>query len=216
MNKSLFILLLFSLSMSYAYCQVDTTRLFYAKNIESAAFVEFGSNIRQVNSSAGMDINLSVNWLVNHKYYIGAAYTQLASVEEVLSADSIGLSRPTPLYNINTAIKYQTLGVRFGYILFENQKIISFSPDLTIGWAGIKLVTDEDKQKINGALVSPALKGVFNVSDYFRIGVGVNYNAFIFKAYDSANDSSQTYKTQLTSKNLGGLGGGIFLRVGRF
>lgn len=184
--------------------------------MESAAFVEFGSNIRQVNSSAGMDINLSVNWLLNHKYYIGAVYSQLASVEEVLSADSLGFTRPIPQYNINTAIKYQTLGVRFGYILFENQKIISFSPDLTIAYTGIKLVTNGDKQKINGALISPALKGVFNVSDYFRIGVGVNYNAFIFSAYDSSEDLSQPYITQLTAKNLSGIGGGIFLRVGRF
>lgn len=213
MIKSLITLLVFSLSMSYGFSQVDSTRLFYAENLESAAFVEFGGRIRQLNSSVGMDIDFSVNWLLNHKFYLGAAYSQLATIEETFSSDTITL---TPIYNRTTAIKCQTLGLRVGYILFDDQKIVSLSPDLTLAWAGIKLITGADKQKINGAYMSPAIKGVFNVSDYFRIGVGVNYNLFLFKAYDSAGDDTKQYQTQFSAKSLNGIGGGIFLRVGRF
>ena len=215
MLKALVAILICSLSMSCAYSQVDSTKLFFAKKFDSDAFVELGSRIRQVNSNAGMDIDFSVNWLVNHKYYMGGAYSQLANVEEFYSASKLSMS-PVPIFAILTTIKYQTAGIRFGYILFEDQKIISFSPDLTLGWAGIKLITETEEQKLNGAVISPALKGVFNVSDFFRIGVSVNYNVFVFKELDTTSNEESLYVTQFSSKKLNGIGGGIFLRIGQF
>ena len=212
MLRQLVVILICSLSTTYVYSQVDSSKLFFAKKFDSDAFVELGSRIRQVNSSAGMDIDFSVNWLVNHKYYLGAAYGQLASVAQFYSANK---QSPTNLDEI-TQLKYQSLGLRLGYILFEEQKVISFSPELTIGWAGIKITTEENEQKINGGLISPALKGVFNVSDYFRIGVSINYNIFIFKDLDSTDDIESLYVTKFSSKGVNGVGGGIFLRIGQF
>ena len=212
MLKQLAIILICSLSMNCVYSQVDSTKLFFAKKFDSDAFVELGSRIRQVNSNAGMDIDFSVNWLVEHKYYLGAAYGQLANVEQFFSAHRVS----PDLLNDTTQLKYQSLGLRFGYILFEDQKIISFSPDLTIGWAGISLITKEEKQKINSGYLSPALKGVFNVSDYFRIGVSINYNIFIFKAFDSTDDAESIFITKISPKSVNGIGGGIFLRIGQF
>ena len=135
--------------------QVDTSKLFYAKNFSSAAFVELGSNIIQVNDNAGMNIDFSANWLVEHKYYLGAAYSQLASVEKIFSAEKPANSSLL-LFNQETTIKYQTAGIRLGYILWEDQKAISISPDLTAGWAGVNLIVKEYEQKINGAYLSPA------------------------------------------------------------
>lgn len=214
MIKYILFFALSSLSATYVSAQVDTTKLFYAEKFESDAFVEFGSRITHVNYSSGMDIDLSVNWLVNHKYYLGAAYNQLASVEKNTSVIKF-LEPPAP-NEVDTKINYQTLGLRLGYILFEDQKIISFSPDLTVGWVGVKLENEIEETKLNGAYISPALKGVFNVSNYFRIGVELNYNVFLVKKYDSQNDNNAIYSTQFSSKNINGIGGGIFLRVGQF
>ncbi len=143
MLKKLNLLLIFSLSIICALSQNDTTKLFYAEKFESDAFVEFGSRITHVNHSSGMDIDLAVNWMVEHKYYLGAAYGQLASVEKIISKIKF-LEPPSP-EKVKTRINYQTLGLRFGYILFEDQKIISFSPDLTMGWVGLKLENEADK-----------------------------------------------------------------------
>lgn len=214
MWKLVVIILISSLSANCVYSQVDSTKLLFAKKFDSDAFVELGSRIRQVNDNAGMDIDFSANWLVEHKYYLGFAYSQLANVAEFQSVDR-GTPNSIPVF-FNTTIKYQTAGIRFGYILFEDQKIISFSPDLTVGWAGIKLITQEEEQKLNGALIAPALKGVFNVSDFFRIGIAVNYNVFVFKELDTTSNTESLYITQFSSKSLNGLGGGVFLRIGQF
>ena len=195
--------------------QVDTSKLFYAKNFSSAAFVELGSNIIHVNDNAGMNIDFSANWLIVHKYYLGAAYSQLASVEQILSAEKPINSSPL-VFNQETTIKYQTAGIRLGYILYEEQKVISISPDLTAGWSGINLITKEREQKINGAYLSPAIKGVFNISDYFRLGLSVNYRVFVFKTHDSTTEIEAPYVTQFSSEALNGLGGGLFLRIGKF
>lgn len=215
MPRAVFLLIFYLSSFSWAMSQVDTTKLFYAKKFNSAAFVELGSNIIQVNKNAGMNIDFSANWLVEHKYYVGAAYSQLANVEQVYSAERLDNSNILT-YNKLTNIKYQTAGVRLGYILFEDQKVFSLSPDLTAGWAGVKLVTLENEQKINGAHLVPAIKGVFNLSDFFRIGLALNYQVFIFKDYDSKNDLSAPFATQLSAKTLNGVGGGVFLRIGKF
>lgn len=201
-------LLLFSCMALLANAQQDTTKLFYAKKIQSNAFVELGSNITQSYEKAGMDFNIAVNWLVSHKYYVGAAYSQLASKESFMSLKN----SPNEITFDETKVKYQTLGLRFGYIFFPKQKIISLSPDLTIGWAGVRLNTDTVTHKMNGAYISPAIKGVFNVSKYFRIGVSLNYNIFAVKEFET-NDR---YFIKFQAKDLNGVGGGIFFRIGSF
>jgi hypothetical protein len=214
MKKHAFSLLILSFSSLYVFSQVDTTKLFYAKKFESAAFVELGSRIIQSNHSAGMDIDFSANWLVKHKYYLGGAYSQLASVEQIISFQN-GLSQPD-LISYKTNIKYQTAGLRFGYILFPDKKVLSLSPDLTLAWMGLKLQTDKEEVKKQGALISPAVKAVFNVSNYFRIGLALNYNVFVFKKIDTKDDANYVYSSQLSSKDISGLGGGVFLRIGKF
>lgn len=215
MSRGLILLFSVILGFTWASAQGDSTKLLYAKKFASDAFVELGSGIIQVNDNAGMNIDFSANWLVEHKYYLGAAYSQLANVEQFFSAKKP--AGPNGLnYNQLTQVKYQTAGVRVGYILFHDQKIVSFSPDLTIGWAGITLQTDNNEDKLNGAYISPALKGVFNVSDYFRIGLAINYRSFIFKEFDSTDDVNNEYATQISTKRLNGVGGGVFLRIGKF
>ena len=215
MLRAIFLFISYLSSFSWAMTQVDTSKLFYAKNFNSAAFVELGSNIIQVNDNAGMNIDFSANWLVEHKYYLGAAYSQLANVETIFSAEKLASSGPL-VFNQETTIKYQTAGIRLGYILLEDQKVISISPDLTAGWTGINLIIKDHEQKINGAYLSPALKSVFNISDYLRVGLSVNYRVFVFKTHDSTTDRGAPYASIFSSKALTGWGGGLFLRIGKF
>lgn len=208
--KRTLILLILSVSASYAFSQNDTTKLFYAKKFQSAAFVELASNIIQTNHSSGMNIDFSANWLVQHKYYLGASYGQLASFEKFNSTE-VGNNRKT-----ETRVNFQSLGLRFGYILFSDKKVFSLSPDLSLRWTGIKLQTDEEEHKINGANIVPSIKGVFNVSSYFRIGLQLQYNLFVFKKLDTSQNPDALFSTQIQSKDLSGIGGGVFLRIGRF
>lgn len=208
--KRALILLILSLSASYAFSQSDTTKLFYAKKFQSAAFVELASNIIQTNNGSGMNVDFSANWLVQHKYYLGASYGQLASLEKFNSTE-IGNNRKT-----DTKVNFQSFGLRFGYILFPDKKLFSLSPDLSVRWTSIKLQTAEEAHKINGANIVPALKGVFNVSSYFRIGLQLQYNLFVFKKLDTSQNPDALFSTQFQAKDLNGIGGGVFLRIGRF
>ncbi|MEZ4979339.1 MAG: hypothetical protein R2772_08570 [Chitinophagales bacterium] len=210
MVKRFFILLILSLSSTYAFTQGDTTKLFYAKKFHSAAFVELASNIIQTNHSSGMNVDFSANWLVQHQYYLGASFAQLASFEK-FSSTEIGNNRKT-----ETKLNFQSFGLRFGYILFPDKKVFSLSPDLSLRWARIKVETKEEEHILHGANIVPALKGVFNVSSYFRIGLQLQYNVFVFKKLDTSQNPEALYSTQLQAKDLSGIGGGIFLRIGRF
>lgn len=215
MPRFQFLLICLFCSVSHIWAQEDSTKLLYAKKFDSDAFVELGSQIMQFNENAAMNIDFSANWLVNHKYYLGASYTQLANVEQILSGDKL-VQGPFPVFNQKTTIKYQTAGIRFGYIVFHDHKVISLSPDLTASWAGIKLITQDEEVQVNGGLLSPAVKAVFNISDYFRIGLGINYNVFIFGALDTSDDDDFLYVTQLKSSSLSGVGGNVFFRIGQF
>jgi len=180
------------------FAQADTTKLFYAKKFDSKAFVELGANFIQINQGAGSNIDFSVNWVVNNKYYLGAAYTQLASLEErVLENDNFTFD--------TLRFAQQTMGLRLGYILFYDHKIVSFSPDLTVSWANFKFPDNKEIKTNHYAGITPSLKAVFNVSDYFRVGAALHYRAFI--------GLNEEY---VQAKDLSGIGGGIFFRIGKF
>lgn len=188
--------MLFSAFSSFA--QADSTKLFYAKKFDSKAFVELGANFIQINQGVGSNIDFSVNWVVNNKYYIGAAYTQLASLEErVFEKDNMTFD--------TLRFSQQTMGLRLGYILFHDHKIVSFSPDLTVSWANFKFPDNKNIETSHYAGITPALKAVFNVSNYLRVGAALQYRTFI--------GLNEPY---VHVKDLSGVGGGIFLRVGKF
>lgn len=199
--KTFLLLLFFFLTLfsTQANAQVDTTKLLYAKNLVSDGFVELGSNFIQFNGEGATNIDFSVNWLVGKKYYLGFVFQQLASYETGSQyIDSLAIFQ-------EGIIKQQNIGLRFGYVFFEDSKIASFSPDISGGWSGLRWEGEAPKEREHFGFISPALKGVFNVSDFFRIGAQLNYRAYI--GLDSPS---------LTSKELNGLGGGIFLRIGSF
>jgi hypothetical protein len=183
---------------TFVNAQQDSTRLLYAQKFDSKGFVELGSNFMRIKGEAAMNVDFSLNWLVNHKYYVGAAYTQLASYHRLLMMQD-NLEWDTVRYT------QQTAGLRFGYIFFHDHKIISFSPDITTGWANFKFSDSSYPTVHHYAFVTPALKAVFNVSNYFRVGATVHYRVFA-----GLNES------YVSSKDLSGAGGGIFLRIGAF
>lgn len=200
MNKFVFVAIgiLCSFCINFLQAQSDSAKLFYAKKFDSKAFVELGSNFIQINDGAGTNIDFSLNWVVNNKYYVGAAYSQLASLEERFVAFESGES-DTLRFN------QQTMGLRLGYILFHDHKIVSFSPDLTVGWANFKFPDTKDFPVHHYAFLTPALKAVFNVSNYFRVGAALHYRVNV--------GLDEPY---IQTKDLSGVGGGIFMRIGKF
>jgi hypothetical protein len=202
----LYAYLLFALISSIHVFAQDTSSV---SSLKSSVFVELGSNFIQVNDNAGSNIDFSANWLINEKIYVGAAYTQIASLEERTL-----LLQIEPDLNVltetNVAFSQQSVGARFGYILFHDHKIISFSPDLTVGWANFKFPSLDDNFAQNYetkhyAAITPTLKAVFNVSDYFRIGAAIHYRGYIGLNED-----------YIQGGDLSGVGGGIFFRIGKF
>lgn len=197
--------LFFLISFVNVFAQ-DTSAV---SGLKSSVFVELGSNFIQVNNNVGANIDFSANWLINHKMYVGAAYTQIASIEERTLLLQIEPNLPV-LTETKVAFNQQSVGARFGYILFHDHKIISFSPDLTVGWANFKFpALDEnlaqDFETKHYAAITPALKAVFNVSDYFRIGAALHYRGYIGLNEDYVQGG-----------DLSGVGGGIFFRIGKF
>jgi hypothetical protein len=184
--------------VSGAFAQADTTRLFYAQKFDSKAFVELGSNFMRVNKEPAMNIDFSLNWVVNNKYYLGAVYSQLASF------NTLPLMLENAEYD-TLRFMQQTAGLRFGYIFFHDHKIISFSPDFTTGWANFKFPDSDISEVKHYAFFTPAVKAVFNVSNHFRVGAAIHYRVFA-----GINES------YISSGNLSGMGGGVFLRIGAF
>jgi hypothetical protein len=198
-------LLISLISLVNTFAQ-DTSAIF---KFDNSVFVELGSNFIQVNENAGLNIDFSVNWLIKHKIYAGVAYTQIASQEERTILLPFSEDLPV-LAEQNVVFNQQSVGARFGYIFFHDHKIVSFSPDLTLGWANFKFPNIEQayKQEFETkhyAAVTPALKAVFNVSDYFRVGAAIHYRGYI-----GLNES------YVQGSDLSGVGGGVFFRVGKF
>ena len=113
------LLLIVICTCANSFAQVDTTKVFYAPKLESSAFAEFGSNFVQYNGESATNIDFSINWLLNHKLYLGAVYQQLASVETALRPND-----PLSSFVESVRIKHQSAGIRVGYIFLENHKII--------------------------------------------------------------------------------------------
>lgn len=197
--------LLFLMGFAKMFAQ-DTSAV---SDLKSNVFVELGSNFIQVNNNAGVNVDFSINWLINKKMYLGVAYTQIASIEERTLL--LQIEPDLPIFTeTKVAFRQQSVGARFGYILFHDHKIISFSPDLSVGWANFKFPSldqslAQDYETKHFAAITPALKAVFNVADYFRIGAAIHYRGYIGLNED-----------YIQGGDLSGLGGGIFFRIGKF
>lgn len=180
--------------------QEDTTTqapFFSAAKFHSSGYAGFEAMGGQLLTSKGaMLTGLSLNWVVNKKYVVSAKYHVLGSRNNI---DYI-VGRANPVYLV-----HHYAGLGFGYILFHD-KLFSFHPELTAGWAVAKYATSGDNfTRRDYAMLVPNLQAVWNATRFFRIGVGLNYRLAIGKELNGFRASQ-----------LSGASGVVFMRVGKF
>lgn len=171
-------------------------------------FVEGGANLIDVNQEIGINAQVSANLLLKKKFYIGAFYERLVSK----NADFIPLPNntpvpvPGPLFD-TTQYFNQSTGLKLGFIVLPI-RIVSISPEANLGWSNF--FWDSARNRKNQYLnISPSLKAQVRFLKVLRFGVSVNYRYYV------EIDIDQNIP-EFTTNKLGGLGGGVFLRVGKF
>lgn len=180
----------------------DTTTnqpFFAAKRFDSKCYVGFEGTATQIlKNKAGMNLGLSLNWVVNHKFVVSAKYHGLTSPLNVRSR--VLPEGATDTLNLTNHFA----GLAFSYIVFDKKKV-SLQPELAVGWAMAKFNYQSKTYRKDYAAIIPAIYGVFNVSKYFRCGLGINYRLALGGKFNGIKDA-----------DLSGVGGVIFIRVGTF
>ncbi len=199
--KYVFLLLL--LGAAYlAQAQVikeDTTTsapFFAAKKFDSKCYVGFEGTATQIlKTKAAMNLGMSLNWVVNHKYVVSAKYYILTTPVNV--QPKVAIDRTDTIL-----LKHQSAGLAFSYILFHNKKF-SFQPELYAGWGMLKYEYGGGTWVRHFGVIIPAVYGTYNATKHFRFGVGLNY-----RIAAGAN--------LLSTADMSGVGGVVFIRVGTF
>lgn len=200
----LFFFLLLTGSLLRAQVMIeDTTKaepFLKAKKFHSRGYVGAEGNFSQLLvNKVGFNLGFSLNWVVNHRYVVSAKYHTITSQNNIQSYVEPSL----PSTEIPLIHHYAGLG--FSYILFHKKKF-SLQPEISGGWALSRYSVDTlHRARSDYGMIIPALYGTYNASPYFQFGIGVRYNAAIgCKLGD------------LKSKEMSGVGGLIFIRIGQF
>lgn len=143
-----------------------------------------------------MNLGLSLNWVINHKYVVSAKYHTLTTNNDL--REIVAPSLNSPIY-----FNHHFAGLGFSYIMFSDKRF-SFQPELSAGWASIKFNFAGIKRHDYGAII-PAVYGVWNATKIFRLGLGLNYRAVIGSKYNN-----------IKSSDLNGVSGVFFIRLGTF
>lgn len=180
----------------------DTTShppFFAAKKFNSKCYVGFEGTATQIlGTKAAMNLGLSLNWVINHRYVVSAKYHVLTTPVNIQKKVAPDYTRDT----IRLVEHFAGLG--FSYILFDKKKF-SFQPELSVGWGAVKYSHQNKTFRKDFGVIIPAVYGVYNATKYFRFGLGFTAK---FTAGASLNG--------LKDADLLGLGGVIFIRVGTF
>lgn len=204
MKQGFFFLLVFlAFGVQAQVLEEDTTTnapFFAAQKFKSSCYVGIEAQVAQVmKNKAGMQMGFNLNWVVNHKYVVSARYQNLTTRHDIHSIVVPYLTEPVYLIQ-------HMAGLGFSYILFSDKKF-SFQPELSGGWVGVKFEHPTDVyQRKDAAFIMPAVYGVFNATKYFRMGVGLNYRAVIGPSFFGFDPM----------KNLSGVSGVVFFRIGTF
>lgn len=184
------------------HAQTDSTNtsepFFKSKKFESTAYVQAGVAATQMFNSAAATSHFSLHWVINKKFVVGANYHLLSSQNNIKK-----FTHPESTQNIYAI--HHFAGLSFGYIFFSEKKF-SLQPEIAAGWANIKYTQfDTLTTKRNYGGIVPAVYGIWNATKLLRIGIGMNYRLMVGERFKD-----------LTIQNLSGIGGLVFLRLGRF
>ncbi len=174
-----------------------TAPFFSAKKFDSKCYVGFEGTATQIlKSKAAMNLGLSLNWVINHKYVVSAKYHVLTTPVNIKSIVA-------PDRTDSVLLKHHFAGLGFSYILFQDKKF-SFQPELTLGWGVAKYIIGKTYRK-DFAVIIPAVYGVYNATKHFRLGAGLSYRITAGGALNGLKDA-----------DLSGVAGVVFFRVGTF
>lgn len=177
----------------------SVSRLFSAKKFESGAYVGFDANATQIAKGAGMIAGAQLSWLVNHRYNVNLRYEALST-----RVDTVGYLLDGD-YKRGQYVRYTMIGLGAGYIVFHNKRF-SLHPEINGGVYVYRYHTKtQNKLVIGYGSIVPNVAGVFNAHKNIRIGVQINYRIAI-----------ASKNVGLASKYLNGIGGGVFMRIGKF
>lgn len=202
-----FILLFFLASCLSAFSQQDSVQkpFFYAKKFHSAFFVQFEGQGAYVFNKVSLISGVSVNWVINYNYYIGLRYTILSTPVNVIKLLPIIDKRG------KVGANHQSASFNFGYIAFAKKRF-SLNPEVSVGWADCKFTQPADglgnpevNKRFNYGIVIPSINAIWNAHKNFRLGAGVGARAVFGDDY-----------YRLKTYRVGGVFGGLFIRVGTF
>lgn len=189
--------------LMYAQVMTEDTStheaFFAAKKFDSKCYVGFEGTATQIlKTKAAMNLGLSLNWVINHKFVVSAKYQVLTTpvnIQTIVAPDhNSDTIRPTQHF----------AGLAFSYVLFAAKKF-SLQPELAVGWGAVKYTLQTKTYHKDYAVILPAVYGVYNASKHFRFGLGLNYRLTAGGALNGLKDS-----------HLSGVGGMVFIRVGTF
>ena len=178
--------------------QVEKQSFFHSSKFHSACFVQFEGQFSAMLKQPSAIMGVNLNWLINHKIYIGGKY-QVQSLplyveKYVFSTD---FSR--------IPLKHQSASLNIGYIFFDD-KTFSLNPELSAGWSQIVYDVNFGKTiRKNYGLAILGINGIWNAHKNVRVGAGVGGRMLLGSRIDD-----------LKAIQMSGLFGQLFLRVGTF
>jgi len=200
MRGKLLFFLVFAMSTLFAQTDSLQTDTLKRKPLHHAFFIQPEGYGAYVFDRASMISGAGINWLINHKIYIGVRYNILSTPVNVVKL--------LPLIDKsgNVGASSQSASLNIGYIAYWNKRF-SFNPEISVGWADAKFTDPSVNQRkvLNYAIVIPSLNGVWNAHKNFRVGASIGARAVFGENY-----------YRIKSYRVGGIFGGIFLRVGKF
>jgi hypothetical protein len=178
----------------------DKKPLFEARKFESDAFVEISGQATRFAKSPAAITRFGLTWTYNHTWSLNATYDMLSSQNNI---NSLLNTAPDPADEI--FVRYQSFGVKAGYVLFHDYWI-SFHPEWRFAWGQLNYEYPSGNiRNWNFYVGEPMLNAVFNVSSYFRLGLNVSWRYSFGVDLDGMGDGA-----------VNGFAGSLFLRIGQF
>lgn len=199
--NNLVLLALISLMTVNAFGQ-DTKKkpFFQANKFESDAFVEISGQLTEFTGDPSAITRFGLTWTINHTWSLNATYDILTTQNNV--ADLITL-QPEPGESV--IVDYQSFGLKFGYVFFHD-KPVSLHPEWKFAWGQTRYEYPQGRiRNWNFYVGEPMVNAVFNLTDYFRLGVNVSWRYAFGVDLDGITDG-----------DVNGFAGSVFFRLGQF
>jgi hypothetical protein len=179
----------------------DTTTnapFFAAKKFDSKCYVGFEAIPTQIlKNKFALNLGLSLNWVINHKFVLSAKYHGLTTPVNIAASIE-------PVRTDTVHLVHHFAGLAFSYLIFHDRKF-SLQPELAAGWGSMRYTYANEVHRKDFGVLIPAFYGVWNAHKNFRMGIGLNYRLALGASLNG-----------LTSADLSGVGGVVFIRVGTF